>query len=220
MVNVPEDLKIRAAAAPLRPAITTLRWRDAVLAAGLGLSCCTAAGPNPADSPAGQVTVAPGIVYCLPSPAALERSVEAFQLITVRHGYDTFAFETRISVTPARVLVVGIDMLGRRAMTIEWTGGNLKVEAAPWVPPQLRARNVIADIMMLHWPAAAVQAGLKPGTTMRDTDPAHRVIVADGRDMISIDRIAGVPGSWSGQWTYRNVGWGYDLDIQSAEEVL
>ena len=109
MVNVPEDLKIRAAAAPLRPAITTLRWRDAVLAAGLGLSCCTAAGPNPADSPAGQVTVAPGIVFCLPSPAALERSVEAFQLITVRHGYDTFAFETRISVTPARVLVVGID---------------------------------------------------------------------------------------------------------------
>jgi hypothetical protein len=120
-------------------------------------------------------------------------------------------------VTPARLLVVGTDMLGRRAMTIEWTGDDLTADAAPWVPGELRARNVIADIMLLHWPERAVRAGLAADIALRDVAPGHRVIAVGGRDMIRIDRQDGAAGSWSGRWTYRNLGWGYELDIQSVE---
>ena len=190
--------------------------RRVVIAAGLGLAGCAVVGPAAPDLPKGQVVVAPGIAFSLPLPATLGRSVEASQLVTAHYRQDTYVFETSISVTPARLLVVGTDMLGRRAMTIEWTGTDLKTEAAPWVPPELRARNVIADIMLLHWPESAVRAGLAQGATIRETDPAHRVIAVDGHDMIRIDRTAGTPGSWSGRWTYRNTGWGYDLDIQSS----
>jgi hypothetical protein len=35
--------------------------------------------------------------------------------------------------------------------------------------------------------------------------------------MIVMDRQAGEAGSWTGHWTLRNLGWGYDLDILSTE---
>jgi Protein of unknown function (DUF3261) len=180
----------------------------------VGLAGCTSV---PAVAPKGQVTLAPGIAFTLPPPASLGRPVEASQLVAARYRRETYVFETEVSVTPARILVVGTDVLGRRAMTIEWTGADLTVESAPWVPPELPARNVIADIVLLHWPDNAVRDGLTPGTTLSASDPGHRVIVASGHDMISIDRTAGTPGSWSGRWTLRNLGWGYDLDIQSTE---
>lgn len=197
--------------------ITTSVRRFAAMAAALGFAGCALVGPVAPNVPKGQVTVAPGIAFSLPPPATLGRSVEALQLVTAHYRQDTFVFETRISVNPGRLLVVGTDTLGRRAMTIEWTGTDLRVEAAPGVPPELRARNVIADIMLVHWPEGAVRAGLTPGATMRETDPTHRVIAVAGHDMIQIGRTAGTPGSWSGRWTYRNTGWGYDLDIQSTE---
>jgi Protein of unknown function (DUF3261) len=205
-------------AIPAAGCTTTSRHRlSAMVAAGLGLAGCTLVGPAPPDLPDGRVTVAPGLVFSLPPPSALERNAEALQLVTAHYRHDVFVFETRISVTPTRLLAVGTDMLGRRAMTIEWTGSDLHVEAEPWVPPELRARNVVADIMLLHWPVSAVRAGLSPAGVVRETSPGHRVIAVDGRDMIRIDRIAGTPGSWSGRWTYRNLAWGYDLDIQSTE---
>jgi hypothetical protein len=161
--------------------------------------------------------VAPGIVFSLPPPAALGRSVDAVQMVTAHYRDQTMVFETRISVDSARLLVVGTDMVGRRAMTIEWTGDDLKVDVAPFVPPELRARNVLADIMLVHWPESAVRIALAQGATLRDTGPGHRRIDAEGRDMISIDREEGESGSWSGRWTYRNIAWGYELDIQSRQ---
>ena len=185
--------------------------------AGLGLAGCSPAGHAPSGSLEGRVTVAPRIVFSLPPPAALDRAVEASQLVTAHYRNETFVFETHISVTPARLLAVGTDMLGRRAMTIEWTGSDLKVEAAPWVPPTLRARNVVADIMLVHWPESAVRAGLGPGATLRASGSTRRVIAIDGHDTIRIDRAIGSSERWSGRWSYRNLGLGYDLDIQSSE---
>lgn len=203
-------------------ATTAMQLLGVIVGAGFGLAGCALGGAAPsgppnAQVPNAQVMVAPGIIFALPPPATLGRSVEAQQLVTAHYRNDTFAFEASISVTPARLLLVGTDMMGRRAMTIEWTGNDLTVEAAPWVPAELRARNVIADIMLLHWPENAVRAGLTPAGTLREVDPGHRVIAVDGRDMIRIDRKDGAPESWSGQWTYRNLAWGYELDIQSAE---
>jgi hypothetical protein len=200
---------------------TTLpsRLLGAMMAAGLGLAGCTLVRPVPPEAPIGQVVVAPGLTFALPRPAALGRPVEAAQLVTARYKHTTFVFETRISVTHARVLVAGTDMLGRRAMTIEWTGDDLKVEAAPWVPAELRAGNVIADIMLLHWPASAVRAALSSGGSLREPSTGHREIAANGTGMISIDRTAGAPGSWTGRWTYSNLAWGYGLEIQSTESA-
>jgi len=183
----------------------------------IGFAGCALVGPDPSVLSGKQVAVGPGVTFSLPAPAALGRSVEATQLITARYQQQKFVFQTNISITPARLLLAGTDMLGRRAMTIEWNGDVLKVETANWVPPELRARNVVADIMLLHWPTEAVRGGLSAGAAMREPAPGHRAIVVDGHDVIRAERTAGIPGSWNARWTYRNVAWGYDLDIQSHE---
>jgi hypothetical protein len=198
--------------APVFP-MASMHWLGALVCAGLGLAGCV---PN--DSlPPGQVRVAQGVVFALPPPAALGRSVEAQQVVVAHYRNETFAFQTSIRVTPTRLLVVGTDMLGRRAMTIEWTGDDLKADASPWVPAELRAANIVADIMLMHWPADTVRAGLGPDAIMRVAAPGHRVVAMAGHDLIDIDLTAGDPGSWAGRWTYRNLAWGYELDIQSVE---
>jgi hypothetical protein len=211
--DIANSLSARVSSRPM----TSMHLLGVMVGAGLGLAGCAPLRTAPPGLPPAQVTVAPGIAFALPPPAALGRAVEAQQLITARYRNETFVFETRISVTPARLLVVGTDMLGRRAMTIEWTGADLTADAAPWVPAELRARNVVADIMLLHWPERAVRAGLASDVAVRDVAPGHSVIGVGGQDMIRIDRQDGAPGSWSGRWTYRNRGWGYELDIQSVE---
>jgi hypothetical protein len=219
-MKVAETLAMREGAISVPAAsriMASMHLLGVIIGAGLGLGGCTRIGTALTALPAGQVTVAPGVMFSMPPPAALQRSVEAQQLITARYRDETFVFETRISVTPSQMLVVGTDMLGRRAMTIEWTGNAMKVEVAPWVPPELRARNVIADIMLLYWPENAVRAGLTPAVAMQVPHPEQRVIAVDGHEMIRMDRVGGPARGWSGRWTFDNLGWGYKLDIQSVE---
>lgn len=182
-----------------------------LLALCLGLAGCTSV-PAPT-----QVAVAPGIELALPSPAALGRVEDAQQLVTAHYNGAVFVFETRISVTPSRLLVVGTDMLGRRAMTISWDGSAMRVEVASWVPAALRPQNVLADIILMHWPIGVLRADLNPGAAIETPAPNQRVVTLAGRTMIRMERVSGVPPYWSGQWYYQNLAWGYALDIESVD---
>src|SRR5216684_7771968 len=72
--------------------------------------------------------IGPGQQLTLPRPADLGRSILATQLITA-HGYgQTFVLEVNLSITPERVMLVGLDPMGRRAMTITWNGQNVSAE--------------------------------------------------------------------------------------------
>src|SRR5581483_3257834 len=140
--------------------MTTRRRLGAIIGVGVGLAGCDRAPTAPAELPPGQVAVGPGTIFALPAPATLQRDVEAQQLVTARYGKDTFAFEALVSVSPARLLAVVTDTLGRQAMSAAWDGRAMRVDKAPWAPPELKADNVIADIMLVHWPTDAIRAGL------------------------------------------------------------
>ena len=189
-----------------------------VMTMGLAVAGCSNPAVPISGAQHGHVMVAPGTTLSLPSPATLQRPVEAQQLIVAHYAGRTFAFQTVISVTPSRVLVVGTDMMGRRALTIPWPGAAMTIEAAAWVPSEMRPANMIADIMLLHWPLAVLRTRLTPpAAELLVPHPRQRVVMLDGRPMIRAYHVAGAPGSWSGRWTYRNLGWGYKLDIQSVE---
>src|ERR1700692_1132346 len=72
--KVLEVVGFRDTAAPAARTATSMRRLGAVVAAGLGLAGCTLIGTVQPVQPESQVTVAPGIVFSLPPPAALERS--------------------------------------------------------------------------------------------------------------------------------------------------
>jgi hypothetical protein len=184
-----------------------------VFAILLALGACAA---RTGDLPPDRVRVAPGVTLELPSPRELARSFEAVQLISARYGDQTFVFESHVSATPERFLLVGLDTLGRKVMTITWTDAGIAHETASWVPEQLRPANVLADIVLLYWPEESVRRALRGGLLKVGHD--RRDVIADGHDVIWAEfqpSIAGDP--WSGHLHYENVAWGYALDVQSME---
>lgn len=181
--------------------------RFLLVSAVLVLAAC-AAPPPVLD----RVPVAPGVTLALPSPAELGRSVEAAQLVTARHGDDVFVFEGRLSVTPQMLTMVGTDPLGRRALSLRWSGAGLEVERAPWVPESLRAENVLADIVLLYWPEASLAQHLS-GAVIEAVLNGRR-IRRDGADLIVV-RYQGDP--WSGVARLENVAWGYQLEARSTQ---
>ena len=173
------------------------------------LAACGAADPG--------VPLAPGITLKLPSAAQLGREVEAVQRITARYNDQSFAFESRISVTATRLLMVGTDGFGRRAITVEWSDLGMHVETASFFPSVLPATNIVADIMLVHWPAQVLRAQLGPADTQLDERTTSRRILNDGQLLIEITHSAGLAASWSGTWRLTNRARGYTIDIQSVE---
>ncbi|SEH50012.1 DUF3261 domain-containing protein [Magnetospirillum fulvum] len=175
-----------------------------VLLIGLGLAACAAPPPPPEP---GRVTIAPGITLALPSPAALGRSVDAVQIVTARHRGDSFVFEGRLSVEPERLLLVGTDSLGRRAMTVTWSQGQISVERAAWLPDSLRPENILADIVLLYWPEAAVRSGLSGADLTEQTG---------NRAIGSAILVSWQGDPWNGTAHLRNLVWEYELDVRSV----
>lgn len=181
----------------------------------LALAGCAAV---PVDDTANLPYFAPDRLLNLPQPGDIGRSVETSQMITVHHDGDVFAFEGHISVTSERFYLVGVDGIGRRAMSVTWDkSGKIVAERADWLPPAVRPGSMLADIVLLYWPADVLRPILdKADATLLDNGNARSIMV-DGQEIIHVDYLAGGPQAWTGRLHYRNAAWGYEIDVQSAE---
>lgn len=153
----------------------------------------------------------------LPRPADLGRRVEAAQLITARRGGDIFVFEGHVSVTPERFMLVGLDTLGRRAMTVTWSDAGVEVETAPWLPEGVHAGAMLADLVVLYWPDAVLRKALAPAGAELTADAMSRTVRADGRDLLRATYGWPAGGPWTGTLRYANLAWGYEIEVQSQE---
>jgi hypothetical protein len=176
----------------------------------LGHLAVSAAEPNVAQ-------FAPGRDLALPVPADLGRTVEAAQMLSARYDGQTFAFEGRISVTPERLVLVGVDGMGRRAMTATWDGRRLAIESAAWLPSGVRPGSMLADIVVLYWPEAAVRNALAPaGCKLLATAKSREVRC--GNDTVLTATYDWPTGAkWNGMLRYSNLAWGYEIEAQSKE---
>jgi len=184
---------------------------------------CGCSTPNVEESLQKQLTsvlIAPNLTFTMPTPADLGRSVEVTQLVTAHYGDQTFAFEAHIGATPQHFLLVGLDLLGRKLMTIDWTKDQISYETAPWVPSQLQPENILADIVLLYWPEAIVQKSLVKSGGKLITKSGVREILFDGKKVWQANYQTKIKGdTWSGQLNYRNLEWGYNFNVQSMEET-
>lgn len=174
-----------------------------VAAFALVLASCSSAPPPGTEG----VAVARDVALVLPSPADLGRSVEAMQMVTARRNGETHVFEARLSVDGQRLLLVGTDSLGRRAMTIEWRAGRVTVDKAPWVPDALRPENILADIVLLYWPEPVLTRSLRGAAVRGDVA---------GRGIGDAIRVSWDADPWNGQSHLVNHSFGYELDVQSV----
>ncbi|HEV2676109.1 MAG TPA: DUF3261 domain-containing protein [Aliidongia sp.] len=174
------------------------------------LSAC--AGPGPSLT---SVRIAPDLDLVLPRPGDLGRSLDATQLVSARYGDQAMVFEGHVSVTPERLLLVVVDPLGRRALSVTWTDAGVTYDAAPWLPATVRPENMLADIVVLYWPEAVVRRSLVGGSLT--ATPGTRSVQVAGHEVIHADYQPAAPGeTWAGRAHYVNLPWGYALDIQSV----
>jgi hypothetical protein len=179
-----------------------------VLAVGLLLGAC-AAPVRSVDT----VSVAPNILLVMPSPGELGRPVDVMQLITARRGNDVYVFEGRFSATADSLLLVGMDGMGQRILTIRWTQGRMEVERAAWLPNALRPENVLADIILIYWPEASLRRALAPSGAALESSPESRVIRQHGDDIIDVHYEGEL---WSGVARLKNLVWNYEIEVRSV----
>jgi uncharacterized protein DUF3261 len=160
--------------------------------------------------------IGPGQRLNLPRPADLGRSTLVTQLITASGYGQTFVLEVNLSVTPERVTLVGLDGMGRRAITITWTDQAVTAETAPWVPESLRPGSMLADIILIYWPEAAVRRALPAGGELIQ-EARGRTIRIDGNDVLRVDYGWSAGARWNGTLRYSNLAWGYEIEVQSSE---
>ena len=171
-----------------------------------------------AETPAASgVLIARDLSVVLPRPSDLGRSVQVTQLVTARYGNDTYVFESHIDATPERFLMVGVDSLGRRAMTVTWTDAGMTADVASWFPSSLRPENILADMVLLYWPEAAVRQSLLLAGGELVSGPRWRSVRKDGKEIVRIEYEPTAEDSpWSGKLHYRNIAWNYVMDVQSV----
>jgi hypothetical protein len=160
--------------------------------------------------------IGPGQRLTLPRPADLGRSILATQLVTVRAYGQSFVMEMNLSVTPQGATLIGLDSVGRRAITITWNDQGVSAETAPWVPDSLRPGSMLADIIMIYWPEAVVRKALPAGGEVLQ-DANGRTIRLNGQDVLRVDHSWAAGAKWNGNLRYTNLAWGYEIDVQSSE---
>lgn len=171
------------------------------------------AGNKVALSPSGDE------IFTLPrSPWPADGAViEAAQQVSAhwQNGHSV-EFQARFSLHPGTVKIVMLDNLGRRALAIDWKTGKLSIDRASWLPDALNGRRLLADVMMVYWPADMVAAALPDDLTLFDDGTARRITTpaTPDQDFARIHRPAG--DIWQGKAQLDNLRDGYSLQIRST----
>lgn len=172
----------------------------------IGLCLVACAAPPSQQSALDPVAIAPGVTLVLPRPGQLGRDVAAQQMVSARRGTETQLFDVMITVSGDDLVMVATDSLGRRAMTIRRHGDALSVDRASWLPPQLQAGNILADLALIYWPQDALRAGL-----------AGAALDQQGRQRRIGDAIVIETDGWTGTARLDHRHWDYQLVIRSVE---
>ncbi|MGH7839723.1 MAG: DUF3261 domain-containing protein [Candidatus Binataceae bacterium] len=189
---------------------TTLRLLLIVLAASL--PAC--ASHNAASRTS--VTIAPGLEFAIPSGRELGYPVEATQLITAHYHDQVQVFQAYVSVSPEQISLIALDPLGGRALTVTATDDAIRTETAAIVPAALRPGNILADLVIVYWPAPAVRRALDATSASLDDDQSGRSISFDGREVVHVSYEGPHQSVWTKRAHLRNIAYGYELDLQSA----
>jgi Protein of unknown function (DUF3261) len=179
------------------------------------LAGCGTVSPRDTGEPLAQdeALIAPHLRLKIPRPQALNQTATITQSVVAHYRDATYSFEANIALAPDSLELVALDGMGRRALTITWSGNNLRYQPALWLPPSLRPSNILADMTIAYWPDRALRAALAEATIT--TTSQRRTISANGADIVVVEYGSGT--GWNRSAHFRNLAFGYSLDIQSVQ---
>lgn len=172
---------------------------------------------GPSSTQVSEVLLAPSHKLVLPQPAAYGSRIKVRQLVTIEFAGNDMTLEVVLSIQPSAFNLVAVDMLGRRALTLNWDGTRLVSEKASFLPDSVRPESLLADLIAVYWPAPAVQKALAATGAKVQDDGHHRVIADGDAELLTADYAWTAKSRLVGTMKYANLSWGYTVSVKSLE---
>jgi len=155
-------------------------WSACLLATLLLLGGCAHHAPGTDGQNRPQAWLEPGVKVTLPPPG-LTPAFDRQQLLTGTFDGKEQSLLVMLSVDQHRLSLAGLSSLGIRLFLLTYDQNGLHTEQSIVVPQLPPASQVLADIMLSHWPLAAWQSQLPTGWTLVDKGDQRELRDPNGR---------------------------------------
>lgn len=153
-------------------------YRAAVLIGALLLAGCSYTTQN-SDSTRPQAWLQPGTKVTLPAPG-ITPALNSQQLLTGSFNGKTQSLLVMLNADAQKVTLAGLSSVGIRLFLATYDATGIHTEQSIVVPQLPPASQVLADVMLSHWPIDAWQPQLPKGWTLKDKGDRRELRNADG----------------------------------------
>ncbi|WP_159864353.1 MULTISPECIES: DUF3261 domain-containing protein [unclassified Raoultella] len=127
-----------------------------------------------------QAWLEPGTRVTLPAPG-ISPTLSSQQLLTGSFNGQTQSLLVMLNADAHRVTLAGLSSVGIRLFLVTYDEKGVHTEQSIVVPQMPPASQVLADVMLSHWPIAAWQPQLPKGWTLTDAGDRRELRNARGR---------------------------------------
>ena len=149
------------------------------------------------------------------APAALGAAFSVQQHLRVERGGRSDELDAALEVDAAHLELVGLAF-GQRVLTLHYDGRELTSWRHVMLPSQVRADDVLEDLQLALWPAAAIQQALPAGWRIEEQGLQRTLFSGDAP--VAQIAYSGLP-RWSGTVVLDNLRYHYRLTIQTAPAI-
>ena len=153
-------------------------YRAVALTAALLLAGCSHSTATQETRP--QAWLQPGTRVTLPPPG-ISPAVSSQQLLTGSFNGQTQSLLVMLNANAHKVTLAGLSSVGIRLFLATYDETGIHTEQSIVVPQLPPASQVLADVMLSHWPISAWQPQLPKGWTLTDTGDRRELRNASGK---------------------------------------
>ncbi|HII4322954.1 TPA: DUF3261 domain-containing protein [Enterobacter cloacae] len=153
-------------------------YRAAALVATLLLAGCSHSTDTEETRPLAWLQ--PGTQVTLPPPG-ITPAIRSQQLLTGRFNGQTQSLLVLLNADGQKVTLAGLSSVGIRLFLATYDNTGIHTEQSVVMPQLPPASQVLADVMLSHWPLSAWQPQLPKGWTLKDTGTRRELRNPDGK---------------------------------------
>ncbi|MBT2051604.1 DUF3261 domain-containing protein [Enterobacter asburiae] len=153
-------------------------YRAVALAAALLLAGCSHSTDTKETRP--QAWLQPGTRVTLPPPG-ISPAVSSQQLLTGSFNGQTQSLLVMLNADAHKVTLAGLSSVGIRLFLATYDETGIHTEQSIVVPQLPPASQVLADVMLSHWPISAWQPQLPKDWTLTDNGDRRELRNASGK---------------------------------------
>ncbi|KGI62104.1 DUF3261 domain-containing protein [Enterobacter dykesii] len=153
-------------------------YRAVALTAALLLAGCSHSTDTKETRP--QAWLQPGTKVTLPPPG-ISPAVSSQQLLTGSFNGQTQSLLVMLNADAHKVTLAGLSSVGIRLFLATYDETGIHTEQSIVVPQLPPASQVLADVMLSHWPISAWQPQLPKGWTLTDNGDRRELRNASGK---------------------------------------